>query len=112
MRRTLGLILLGFPIGWLGPGRGSGGTSQYPLADRRGFRPGAWVLRHDTGPEPQLDRLAAQGVRYTRLYDRSGLLRQSLGLDDRHVSNHDRCPQPSLAPRRRLPATAWRAVDF
>ena len=80
-------------------------AAEHPLADRRGYRPGAGVLRHGRGPDAQRSTAwRPRACATPGLHHGAGLLRQPLGIDDRHVPNHDRRAQPSLAPRRRLPA--------
>ena len=67
-----------------------------------------WLVAEDLGTElgcygtaqvwtPNLDRLGGGAV-HPRLHDRAGLLGEPVGVHDRHVSDHNRRPQPPLAP--------------
>ena len=79
-----------------------------------------WLIAEDFGPDlgcygtkevstPNLDRLAEQGVRYTRFFTTAPVCSASRSrVHDRHVPDDHRRAQPSLAPRRRLSAARGR----
>jgi hypothetical protein len=112
MHRTLAFVFSTIPlIAWTPLARGS-------------ERPNIlWIVAEDFGPElacygtdqvfsPNLDRLASKGVRYTRAYTTAPVCSASRSaFMTRHVSDHDRRPQPPLAPRRRIQASDRRAGD-